>query len=96
MGLEVDDIDDIDARLRTIAAGEHAELSFIRRDGTTSPALLGVDGRAVVATGQVPPSHTGIAHKGAGIGQIGGGITLPPFGAFVEALAAPDVAAPAP
>ncbi|MBO9534403.1 MAG: DUF1116 domain-containing protein [Solirubrobacteraceae bacterium] len=93
VGLSVDDIDDIDARLRPIAAGEHAELSFIRRDGTSSPAILGVDGRAVVATGQVPPIHTGIAHKGAGIGQIGGGITLPPFNAFVEAVEALDAAA---
>ncbi|MEH3054200.1 MAG: DUF1116 domain-containing protein [Patulibacter minatonensis] len=90
VGLRADDIDAIDARLRTIAAGEHDELRFIRRDGTSSAAILGVDARAVVATGQVPPIHTGIAHKGAGIGQIGGGITLPPFGAFVEALAVLD------
>lgn len=90
VGLDPATIDAIDARLRPIAAGEHPELSFTRQDGTTAPAILGVDARAVVATGQVPPIHTGIAHKGAGIGQIGGGITLPPFGAFVEAVATLD------
>lgn len=93
VGLSVDDIDDIDAKLRPIAAGEHPELVFTRRDGTSSPAILGVDARAVVATGQVPPIHTGIAHKGAGIGQIGGGITLPPFGAFAQAVEALDASA---
>lgn len=94
VGLDVDDIDDIDARLRPIAAGEHPELSFVRRDGAPARAILGVDGRAVVATGQVPPIHTGIANRKPGIGQIGGGITLPPFTAFVEALEALDAAGP--
>lgn len=93
VGLKVEDIDDIDAQLRPIAAGEHPEISFIRRDGSTAKAILGVDGRAVVATGQVPPIHTGIAHRKPGIGQIGGGITLPPFPAFVEALETLDAAA---
>lgn len=88
VGLDPQEIDEIDARLRQIAAGEHPELSFVRRDGSSAPAILGVDARAVVATGQVPPIHTGIAHRGAGIGQIGGGITLPPFSAFVEAVEA--------
>lgn len=93
VGLDPADIDEIDARLRQIGAGEHPELTFVRQDGSTANAILGVDARAVVATGQVPPIHTGIAHKGAGIGQIGGGITLPPFDAFVEAVAALDTAA---
>ncbi len=95
VGLRVDEIDDIDARLRPIAAGEHPELRFIRQDGSEAKAILGVDGRAVVATGQVPPIHTGIANRKPGIGQIGGGITLPPFSAFVEAIEALDAAAEA-
>lgn len=93
VGLDVDEIDDIDARLRPIAAGVHPDLTFIRRDGSVAKAMLGVDGRAVVATGQVPPIHTGIAHRKPGIGQIGGGITLPPFSAFVDAVEALDAAA---
>jgi len=73
------------AAFRSIAAAEHPALSL--PDG---PALLGVDARAVVATGIVPPIHTGIAHREPGVGQIGGGVTLPPFEAFVDAVAELD------
>jgi hypothetical protein len=34
--------------------------------------------------------HTGIAHRQPGIGQIGGGVTHPPLGAFDLAVAALD------
>jgi len=71
--------------LRAIAAAEHPLLAL--PDG---PAILGVDARRVVATGTVPPIHTGIAHREPGVGQIGGGVTLPPFEAFVAAVAALD------
>ncbi|HEY1539001.1 MAG TPA: hypothetical protein VGF63_06360 [Solirubrobacteraceae bacterium] len=37
-----------------------------------------------------PPIHTGIAHREPGVGQIGGGVTLPPLPAFVAAVAALD------
>ncbi|HEX4364001.1 MAG TPA: DUF1116 domain-containing protein [Solirubrobacteraceae bacterium] len=70
---------------RQIAAGEHPALSL--PDG---PAILGVDARAVVRTGIVPPIHTGIAHREPGVGQIGGGVTLPPLQAFTAAVAALD------
>ncbi|MFP5361908.1 MAG: DUF1116 domain-containing protein [Thermoleophilia bacterium] len=70
---------------REIAAAEHPALAL--PDG---PAILGVDARAVVETGIVPPIHTGIAHRAAGVGQIGGGVTLPPFEAFVAAVEALD------
>ncbi|MEA2143348.1 MAG: hypothetical protein QOI64_1778 [Solirubrobacteraceae bacterium] len=73
------------AAFRTIAAGEHPTLAL--PDG---PAILGVDARAVVATGIVPPIHTGIAHREPGVGQIGGGVTRPPFVAFADAVAALD------
>ena len=73
------------AAFRSIAAGEHPALSL--PDG---PAILGVDARAVVATGIVPPIHTGIAHREPGVGQIGGGVTLPPFEAFADAVAELD------
>jgi len=95
VGLAVDEIDEIDARLRPIGAAEHPFLRLVHRDGGTSPAILGVDARAVVATGQVPPIHTGIAHRRPGVGQIGGGITLPPLGAFEQAVAALAAAEPA-
>jgi hypothetical protein len=90
VGLREEDIDAIDARLRTIAAAEHPVLRLLRTDGTTTPAILGVDARAVVELGIRPPVHTGIAHRLPGVGQIGGGVTHPPENAFHEAVAALD------
>ena len=75
-------------RLRAIAAGEHPALRLA--DG--SPAPLGVDARAVVRTGLRPPVHTGIAHRRPGVGQIGGGVTLPPMEAFLAAVDALEAA----
>ncbi len=85
VGLDPDTIPARMAAFRSIAAGEHPALAL--PDG---PAILGVDARKVVATGIVPPIHTGIAHRRAGVGQIGGGVTLPPFEAFVAAVDALD------
>jgi len=90
VGLDAKDIDAIDARLRSIAAADHPVLRLTRTDGTTGPAILGVDARAVVELGIRPPVHTGIAHRLPGIGQIGGGVTHPPENAFHEAVAALD------
>ena len=91
VGLDAADAPAITARLRQIGAAEHPELGW-----GGERAILGVDARAVVATGIVPPIHTGIAHRMPGIGQIGGGVTLPPLPAFHAAVGALDVAAPAP
>jgi hypothetical protein len=85
VGLDPADIAQRMAAFRAIAAGEHPALSL--PDG---PAILGVDARAVVATGVVPPIHTGIAHREPGVGQIGGGVTLPPLEAFASAVAQLD------
>jgi len=75
-------------RYRRIGAGEHPLLAWTTAAGERVPAILGVDARAVVRDGVVPPIHTGIAHREAGVGQIGGGVTLPPLVAFEEAVAA--------
>ncbi len=48
----------------------------------------GIDMIKVNRTGLVPKSNTGIAHKKAGIGQIGGGISHAPIEAFQDALRA--------
>ncbi|MEA2217762.1 MAG: hypothetical protein QOJ35_388 [Solirubrobacteraceae bacterium] len=71
-----------------IAAGEHPALALVGEGGERTPAILGVDARAVVREGVVPPIHTGIAHREPGVGQIGGGVTLPPLEAFTAAVAA--------
>lgn len=51
-----------------------------------SPA--GIDVRKVVDTGIRPVLTTGIAHKEAGIGQIGAGIVRCPMACFTQAVAA--------
>jgi Protein of unknown function (DUF1116) len=91
VGLDPADAPSIVARLRRIAAAEHPVLGW-----ETGPAILGVDARAVVRERIVPPIHTGIAHRRSGVGQIGGGVTLPPLEAFdaaVESLEAAPVPA---
>jgi hypothetical protein len=83
VGLDPAGIAERTAHLRAIAYGEHPGL---RVAGAAAP--LGVDARAVVETGLRPPVHTGIAHRLPGVGQIGGGVTLPPMEAFAAAVEA--------
>lgn len=47
---------------------------------------LGIDVRRVVETGLRPVLDTGIAHREAGVGVIGGGMSRPPMEPFAEAL----------
>jgi succinyl-CoA synthetase alpha subunit len=49
---------------------------------------LGIDIRKVVATGITPVINTGIAHKKAGVGQIGAGTVRAPLACFEKALTA--------
>ncbi len=49
---------------------------------------LGIDIRKVVATGITPLINTGIAHKKAGIGQVGAGTVRAPLACFEKALEA--------
>lgn len=51
-------------------------------------ACLGLDVRRVVETGVTPVINTGIAHRKAGIGQVGAGTVRPPLGCFEQALEA--------
>jgi Protein of unknown function (DUF1116) len=48
----------------------------------------GIDARLVADSGILPIINTGIAHKQAGVGQIGAGITTAPMACFSGALAA--------
>ena len=60
----------------------------------TIPALdfvglpTGIDIRKVVETGSTPTINTGIAHREAGVGQVGAGIVRAPFACFEKALIA--------
>jgi hypothetical protein len=60
----------------------------------TIPALefqgspTGIDIRKVVEKGITPRVNTGVAHKKAGIGQVGAGLVRPPMSMFEEAVVA--------
>jgi len=47
---------------------------------------MGIDMIKVIESGTLPVINTGIAHKKAGIGQIGAGIVNPPIECFYKAL----------
>ena len=49
-------------------------------------APAGIDARKVVDTGIAPVINTGIAHKDAGVGQVGAGITRAPLECFDQAI----------
>lgn len=51
-------------------------------------ACLGIDARKVVETGIEPVINTGIAHKEAGVGQIGAGTVRAPLACFEKAIEA--------
>ncbi len=51
-------------------------------------ACVGIDIRKVVETGITPIINTGIAHKEAGVGQIGAGTVRAPLACFEKALVA--------
>ncbi|MEI7612615.1 MAG: DUF1116 domain-containing protein [Betaproteobacteria bacterium] len=51
-------------------------------------ACLGLDVRLVVETGITPLINTGIAHRKAGLGQVGAGTVRAPLGCFEKALEA--------
>ena len=48
----------------------------------------GIDIRKVVEKGITPRVNTGIAHKNAGVGQVGAGLVRPPMAMFEQALIA--------
>ena len=48
----------------------------------------GIDIRKVIRTGITPRINTGIAHRRAGIGQVGAGLVRPPMACFEQALEA--------
>jgi hypothetical protein len=49
---------------------------------------LGIDCRKVLETGILPVADTGVAHREAGIGIIGGGVVRPPMQPFAAAVRA--------
>ncbi len=69
-----------------IAWTRNPTMSLPNLDFAGAPA--GIDIRKVVDTGIRPVLTTGIAHKQAGLGQIGAGIVRAPMACFTQAVAA--------
>jgi hypothetical protein len=69
-----------------ITATEHKYFTIPVLDFRGTPT--GVDIRKVVELGITPRINTGIAHRDAGIGQVGAGLVRPPMSVFEEALIA--------
>ena len=76
------------------ATMEMYEITVAEHSAFTIPALdfrgtpVGVDIRKVVELGITPRINTGIAHRDAGVGQVGAGLVRPPMSAFEDALVA--------
>ena len=68
----------------TVAEHEHFTIPSLDFRGTPT----GVDIRKVVELGTTPRINTGIAHKDAGVGQVGAGLVRPPKEIFEQALIA--------
>lgn len=73
---------------------EMYEINYTEHKYFTIPSLdfrgtpTGLDIRKIVETGITPRLNTGIAHKEAGVGQIGAGLVRPPMEIFEAALVA--------
>jgi hypothetical protein len=69
-------------------------ITLARNPNWTLPALgfagtaTGIDVRKVVDSNVLPIINTGIAHKEAGVGQVGAGLVRPPMVCFTAALRA--------
>jgi hypothetical protein len=50
------------------------------------PTALGIDIIKVIESGILPIINTGMAHKDAGVGQVGAGLVNPPMACFEKAL----------
>jgi hypothetical protein len=72
---------------------EMAHITLGANNAFTLPPLnfagtpTGIDARLVVDTGLAPVINTGIAHRAAGVGQVGAGITRAPLACFAQAVA---------
>jgi Protein of unknown function (DUF1116) len=73
---------------------EMLEITADRNPDFAIPALdfggapTGIDARLVVATGIEPIINTGIAHRQAGVGQVGAGTVRAPIACFEQAVVA--------
>ena len=69
-----------------ITTAEHTHFTIPSLDFRGSP--VGIDLRKVIELGITPRVNTGIAHREAGVGQVGAGLVRPPLAVFENALLA--------
>jgi len=69
-----------------ITAAEHGQFTIPALGFRGTP--VGIDLRKVVELGITPRVNTGIAHRQAGVGQVGAGLVRPPMEIFEAALVA--------
>ncbi len=69
-----------------ITVAEHSHFTIPNLEFRGTPT--GTDIRKVVELGLLPRINTGIAHKEAGVGQVGAGLVRPPMKIFEDALLA--------
>ena len=69
-----------------ICYSEHKYFTIPQLDFRGTPT--GIDIRKVVEKGITPRINTGIAHKNAGVGQVGAGLVRPPLEMFEQAVMA--------
>lgn len=72
--------------MRNITLGRNTAFTLPAMNFSGTPA--GIDARRVLDTNIMPIINTGIAHKEAGVGQIGAGITRAPLECFTQAIIA--------
>jgi len=72
--------------MQEIAWARNPDMALPNLDFAGAPA--GIDVRKVVDNGIRPVLTTGIAHRKAGIGQIGAGMVRVPMACFAQALMA--------
>jgi hypothetical protein len=73
-------------RMQAITLGGNPAFTLPALD--FAPTAAGIDARKVADRRILPVINTGIAHKRAGVGQIGAGITTAPMECFVDAIRA--------
>ncbi|MCC6177718.1 MAG: DUF1116 domain-containing protein [Chloroflexi bacterium] len=76
----------ITREMQQIALAENPDFALPTLDFAGVPT--GIDVRLVARTGIVPIINTGIAHREAGIGQVGAGTVLAPLACFEQAVVA--------
>src|SRR5581483_490300 len=72
--------------MREIVLGRNPKWAIPALESAGVP--VGIDVRRVAASGIAPAINTGIAHRQAGIGQVGAGIARAPLACFEQALLA--------